>query len=81
MALNVCHSEPRLTFSLKDQAYFLTLYTVFYQHELSGCQWQFNFDPFKDPVGNLKLTPLTTLQILLVQCLFYAYLLNGSFHH
>ena len=31
----VCHSEPRLTFSLKDQAYFLTLHTVFYQHALS----------------------------------------------
>ncbi len=32
---NLCHSEPRLTFSLKDQAYFLTLHTVFYQHALS----------------------------------------------
>ncbi len=32
----LCQSEPRLTFSLKDQAYFLTLHTVFYQHELSG---------------------------------------------
>ncbi len=38
-----------------------------------NCQWQFNFDPFKAPVGNLQLT---TLQTRLAQCLFYAYPLN-----
>ncbi|GKW33475.1 hypothetical protein PEC730217_22550 [Pectobacterium carotovorum subsp. carotovorum] len=43
----VCHSEPRLTFSLKDQVYFLTLHTVFYQHELNGGDDNYKMPPIQ----------------------------------